>query len=258
MPLPRPSTVRVSLLLTVLAIVGFISLHQSVYTRSWTKTLQVTVFPINGDGHQSTDNYVKALTDESFSAINHWGIREAKRHDLDLQTPFEVTLGEQIMTMPPFFPDNTQALAVVLWGLRFRYWAWKNTPDGHEGLTRVRMFVVYQGNDETPLQHSLGMQKGLMGLVHAYALETQTAQNNIVIAHEMLHTVGATDKYGSHGAPLYPQGYANILHKPLHPQRRAEIMAGRIPTSSNSSYMAYSLRSVVINETTASEINWLP
>jgi hypothetical protein len=136
-------------------------------------------------------------------------------------------------------------------------WAWRYTPDDG-GLTRVRMFVVYQsGNGNKPLQHSLGMQKGLMGLVFAYSLDTQTAQNNIVIAHELLHTVGATDKYNRRGGPLMTVGYANPSRTPLYPQRNAEIMAGRIPTSASSSYMAESLRSVIVNSYTASEINWL-
>jgi len=258
MPLPRPSTVRISLLLLILLIVGFTSLHQLVYSRNWNQTLEVTVFPINGDGHLSTDAYIKALHDRSFIAIDRWGKREAKRHDLDLTTPFRVTLGDQIHSLPPAFPENAHAVNVLIWGLRFRYWAWKNTPDDDAGLTRVRMFVVYLSGDDRPMQHSLGMEKGLMGLVFAYSLAQQSAQNTIVIAHELLHTVGATDKYGHYGQPLYPVGFANILREPLYPQRYAEIMAGRIPTSPRSSYMAESLRSVIVNTHTAREINWLP
>lgn len=258
MPLPRPATIRISLLLVVLAVVSFTSTHQRVYTRSWNQTLQVTVFPINGDGHLSTQDYIKDLTDSSFSSINRWGVREAKRYDLDLNTPFAVHLGPQIALPPPTFPVNANAVDVVLWGLRFRYWAWRNTPDDGAELTRVRMFVVYQTGDTAPLQHSLGMQKGLMGLVYAFSLPSQSAQNNIVIAHEMLHTVGAGDKYSAYGNPLNPQGYANVLRKPLYPQRYAEIMAGQIPTSPYTSYMAESLRSTMINQYTASEINWHP
>lgn len=258
MPLPRPSTVRISILLLVLAVVGFTSMHQRVYTRNWSQTLHVTVFPINGDGYLSTQQYINNLTDRSFSAINRWGEREARRYDLDLNTPFAVNLGSQIVSPPPGFPGNANAFDVLVWGLRFRYWAWKNTPDDGADMTRVRMFVVYHTGEDAPLQHSLGMQKGLMGLVHAFSLPAQTAQNNIVIAHEMLHTVGAIDKYGYYGNPLHPQGYANIFRTPLYPQRYAEIMAGKIPTSSYSSYMAESLRSTIVNDYTAGEINWTP
>ena len=257
MPLPKPATVRISILLAVLVFIAFTSLHQRVYTRNWNQTLAVTVFPINGDNHLSTDAYIQSLSDKQFDAINRWGEREAKRHDLDLKTPFRVHLGEQIHKLPPTFPMRANPIDVLFWGLRFRYWAWRNTPQDDADLNRVRMFVVYQSGDNRPLQHSLGMQKGLMGLVYAYSLRQQSAQNNVVIAHEMLHTVGATDKYSVTGNPLYPVGFANILRSPLYPQRYAEVMAGRIPTSPFSSYMAESLRSVMINDLTAREINWV-
>lgn len=257
MSLPRFATVRVILLLACLLVVGFTSAHQLVYTRNWNQTLEVSVFPINGDGHLSTDRYIQSLSDEDFSIINRWGEREAKRHQLNLAKPFNVTVGQQISVRPPAFPQNANSIDVLFWGLRFRYWAWRNTPD--EGsLTRVRMFVVYQsGEDDRPLQHSLGMQKGLMGLVYAFSLKQQTAQNNIVIAHELLHTVGAVDKYNNMGGPLHPVGFANPERVPLYPQRNAEIMAGQIPTSAGRSYMAESLRSVIVNPYTATEINWI-
>ncbi|MBX2879802.1 MAG: hypothetical protein KTR32_07715 [Granulosicoccus sp.] len=257
MALPRFSTIRTLLLLAVLLIVGFTSAHQRVYSRNWTQTLQVTVYPINGDGHLATDNYIQSLSDESFAAIGRWGQREANRHNLDLQIPFNVTLGPQIFDHPPELAADAHAIDVLFWGLRFRHWAWRATPD--EGsLTRIRMFVVYQsGEDDKPLRHSLGLQKGLMGLVYAFSRTSQSAQNNIVIAHELLHTVGAIDKYNALGIPKQTIGYANPARRPLFPQRYAEIMAGKIPTSPSSAYMAESLRSVVINPYTAFEINWL-
>lgn len=258
MKLPKFATVRVTLLLTFLLVVGLTSAHQHVYSRNWNQTLEVLVYPINGDGHLATSRYIESLNDKTFTVIDRWGEREAKRHDLNLPQPFHVRRGAQILSLPPAFPDNANTVDVLLWGLRFRYWAWRNTPD--EGsLTRVRMFVVYQtGEDNRALQHSLGMQKGLMGLVYAYSLDKQTAQNNIVIAHELLHTVGAIDKYDGVGGPLLPVGFANPNRTPLYPQRNAEIMAGKIPTSPGRSYMAESLRSVIVNPYTATEINWQP
>ena len=94
-------------------------------------------------------------------------------------------------------------------------------------------------------------------MVNAFGLTQQTAQNNIVIAHEILHTVGATDKYNVYGGPQYPIGFANPRREPLFPQRYAEIMVGRIPTSHYSSFMATSLMRTRINELTASEIAWI-
>jgi len=257
MRLPRFRTVRVIGLLACLMVVALTSAHQRVYTRGWNTTLEARIYPINGDGHRATADYIAALHDRDFSIIDRWAEREAGRHGLDLSSPFGVRLGDVVTTLPPPYPHDATPVDVLFWGLRFRYWAWRNTPDD-DGLTRVRLFVVYhEGEEAGPLPHSLGMQKGLLGLVHAYALDEQTQQNNIVIAHELLHTVGAIDKYDAFGSPLHPAGYAYPERDPLHPQRSAEIMAGRIPTGWGRSYMAESLRSVIVNRWTAAEINWL-
>lgn len=258
MQLPQFATVRVTVLLIAMLSLGFVSLTQLLFTRNWNQTLQVTVFPISADGHLSTAAYISSLSDDTFSIIDRWAEREGQRHGLNLQQPFEVKLGEQIKDLPPSWPENDNPITVLFWGLRFRWWAYRNTPDDGGGLTRIRMFVMYHsGEGDQPLSHSLGLQKGLLGLVHAYSLHEQTDQNNVVIAHEMLHTVGAIDKYSEYGSPQYPYGFANPVREPLFPQRYAEIMAGRIPTANGSSYMAKSLRSAQVNQYTANEINWL-
>ena len=139
-----------------------------------------------------------------------------------------------------------------------RWWAFRNTPDDLSNKRRIRIFILYQqGQEGVPLAHSLGLQKGLIGIVHAFARPEQNAQNNIVITHELLHTVGATDKYANDGLPNFPQGYAEPHRTPRLPQRRAEIMAGRIPISPTQWKMPASLRDVVVGTETAREINWI-
>lgn len=257
MQVPSFTTLRVSLLLGVLLCFAGVTFQQQSHSRAWTETLNVTIFPINADGQERTQRYIDSLSNQSFHNIDQWSVREAKRHQLHIDTPFKASLGEQIHTLPPPWPVVDNAFGVLFWGLRFRWWAFRNTPDDGGGLTRIRMFVMYQsGEDDKALQHSLGMQKGLMGLVHAFSLHEQTDQNNVVIAHEILHTVGAIDKYNNIGEPLYPVGYISPKQSPLFPQYNAEIMAGRVPTSASTSFMPHTLHSVQINDYTAEEINW--
>ena len=254
----RFTKIRIVLLLVTLIGFSLLAAHQKAFTRNWSQPLEVSVFPINADGQIATAEYIDGLSDKTFNIINDWGVREAARHKLALNAPFNVRLGAQINEIPPPFPIDNNPIDVVMWGLRFRWWAFRNTPDDGGKLTRVRLFVMYhKGEPEQTLEHSLGMQKGLMGLVHAFADSNQTEQNNVVIAHEILHTVGAADKYGSVGNPQFPMGFANPQRTPLFPQRSAEVMAGRIPTSHYSSYMPESLRNVTVNEFTAGEINWI-
>ena len=248
---------RPLLLLCVLFTVGGITTHQMVYSRAWHKPLEVMVYPINADSSLKTHNYINTLSSKTFTEINEWFAAEAKRHNAPIAEPVNVRLGNRADSVPPPLPVNKGIVRTLLWGLRLRYWVFRNTPDNGSNLRRVRVFIVYyQGDDNKPLAHSVGLQKGLIGIVNAFAHPQQTRQNNIVITHEILHTVGATDKYNFAGGPKFPSGYSNPHRQPLYPQRYAEIMVGRIPTSPYSSFMARSLRSVRMNTLTASEIAW--
>jgi hypothetical protein len=106
--------------------------------------------------------------------------------------------------------------------------------------------------------HSLGTTKGLIGVVYAFATPDMDGENDVVIAHELLHTLGATDKYrAADDAPRYPDGFGDPQQIPLFPQRNAELMAGRRMLSADRWQQAESLDEVVIGAATAAEIRWL-
>jgi len=84
-----------------------------------------------------------------------------------------------------------------------------------------------------------------------------TPSNNVVIAHEILHTLGATDKYDPATlAPIYPDGYGDPEREPRFPQELTEIMAGRYALDASTFEMPASLADVVVGEATAREIRW--
>lgn len=251
--------IRILLLLGLLAFAAIYTKQQRLYSTSWLEPLQVIIFPINGDGSEKTAAYIANLSDSTFARIDRFTAREAQRHGLYQEHPTDTRLGPALSKTPPPPPaKNAFFLKIALWSLKLRYWAWRNTPDRESNGNRVRIFVLYHSMDDNkPLQHSLGLQKGLMGIVHGYASDRQDKQNNLVIAHELLHTVGASDKYDTQGNPVFPDGYAQPERRPLYPQYRAEIMAGRIPNSSTDSKMAASLDRCMIGTKTAKEISWL-
>ena len=139
-----------------------------------------------------------------------------------------------------------------------RWWVYRSTDTVGLGPL-VKMFVLYFDPAQSKrLAHSTGLQKGLIGRVNTFAARDMAKQNNVIIAHEFLHTLGATDKYDpATNQPLYPDGYANPDLKPLLPQRYAEIMAGRTPLSQTEAETPTSLDDALIGSKTAQEINWL-
>ncbi len=250
---------RVLILLAVLATVAIYTKSQRLATMSWLEPLDLVIFPLNGDGTQKTAQYIQRLNLKQFSVIDNFTFKQSKRYEVLEEHPTVTRLGSVIDQLPPEPPARgASQLSMMWWSLKLRLWAWQNTPDGVTGKNSVRMFVLYhQPTAGQALTHSLGLQQGLMGVVNAFAVTDQDSQNSIVITHELLHTVGALDKYDEQGLPRFPEGYAAPNQSPRHPQSRCEIMAGRIAISTKKSEMATSLRSCVVGEVTAKEIGWL-
>ncbi len=255
------TTFRIILLLSLLAFAAIYTKEQWRSTHFWYKPIEVVIYPINADGYQATQDYIHTLSQQTFQDIDTFFTQQAKHYQLIASPPVVTVLGPQINTVPPPPPADRQSpLQVILWSLRLRYWAYRHTPDQQSNINRIRLFVLYhQGQKGQALPHSLGLQKGRLGVIHAFASHSQDRQNTIVMAHEILHTVGATDKYDlSNNQPVFPDGFALPHRTPLYPQRYAEIMAGRIPVSPTRSVMPPDLRFCTIGQKTASEINWTP
>lgn len=80
----------------------------------------------------------------------------------------------------------------------------------------------------------------------------------VVLSHELLHTLKATDKYDPRTTlPIYPEGYAEPDRMPRYPQEFAELMGGRVPLAQDRAEIPASLRNVLIGERTAREIRWV-
>lgn len=138
-----------------------------------------------------------------------------------------------------------------------RLWSWRQDSwGGPEPDIKIYM-RFYSPNNQQLLRHSLGLQKGLIGLVNGYADAEYQGQNNLIATHELLHTLGANDKYDPETSwPLWPDGYADPIKVPLLPQLDAEIMGGRVQISPSIAIIPPSLEYVVVGAATAIEINW--
>ncbi len=248
---------RITLLLIVLFFVGMNSWLTKLRSTDWDEPLWVVVYPINGDGGPATGRYINSLSPDTFQSVEDFLAREAKRYDPDITEPVTIKLAPPVSERPPLPPAGGSTLSIMLWSLKLRYWAMRN--DNFDGPDAdVQMFVVYYDpKAHQRLSHSLGLQKGLIGVVNAFASPAQASRNNVVIAHEFLHTVGASDKYNpQNNQPVYPEGFADPDQKPVYPQKRAEIMGGRIPVASHNAIMPRSLKSCVAGPKTAHEIRW--
>lgn len=252
-------TIRLAILLGLLVFVAMGAFLVRARTTDWDAPLWVAIHPINADRSEVASDYIAALSNDTFTPIEEFLAREAERYQVPISEPVRVELYDEVQESPPQLDRNGNALSTALWSLKLRFWAWRVGNDGSHPPPDIRMFVLFHDPASTPsVPHSLGLQKGLVGVVYAYADGGMTGANNIVIAHEFLHTVGASDKYdGDDDRPLFPTGYADPEQQPLYPQERAEVMAGRRMLSEHEWDMPASLRGVVVGPETAAEINWI-
>ena len=248
---------RILILLLVLLVVAMQTWQDRYLSTRWHDPLYVAIYPIAADDSPVTRTYLAALDAERFNPIDRFFAREAERYHLDTNEPFRTRLRAELQDLPPQRAPDAGLLATALWSLRLRYWAWRVSGHAHDPED-IRMFVLYHDPTLTPtVPHSLGLVKGLIGVVYAFAAPEMNGENNVVIAHELLHTVGATDKYNfGDDAPRFPEGYGDPAQKPLFPQLTAELMAGRRVLAPDKWQQAASLDEVVVGPVTALEIRW--
>lgn len=248
---------RIAVLLIILATVAQEAWLATSRATSWRDPLRVAIYPLNGDGSAATAGYLQGLRPNAFASIEDFYAEEAQRHALGIARPVNITLAPTINELPPQPPRGGSAFDNIAWSLRMRWWAWRH--DAVSGSKpQIRLFVLFfdpASHDRLP--HSVGIQRGMIGLINAFATQAMAGSNSVIIAHELLHTLGATDKYDvASNQPRFPDGYAEPERAPRHPQAFAEIMGGRIPTTEASAEIPASLAQVLIGPVTAAEIGW--
>lgn len=251
--------VRITVLLVLLVIVAGMTWIDKAQTTSWKAPLWVGIFPMNGDGSAASEAYVRSLTTADFAAIETFFMNEAHRYGVAVERPVRIELYPPPTEKPPMLKPGSGALGAIWWSLQMRLYARRAANVPGRAPSHIRVFVLFHDPATTDrVPHSLGLQKGLVGVVYAYADRGMRGQNNIVIAHETMHTVGATDKYDvASGAPMYPDGYAEPEREPRFPQPKAEIMAGKRPLSDTTQEMPDDLRGEAVGRATAMEIGWI-
>lgn len=251
--------VRIAFLLLILGVAAWSNWYDRLSTTDWDETLYIGVFPVVEAGNPVAREYIGRLSANRIADIEKFLNQEAHDYGIGIARPASVELYPPVTERPPERNADANIFQNMWWSLQLRMYARRASRASGKPSPQVRIFVLY--HDPTFSQtvpHSVGMQKGLVGVVHAFADAEMTRANNVVITHEILHTLGASDKYDLETlAPLYPIGYAEPDRTPRYPQAFTEIMAGRFAVDAHTFEMPESLDVVVVGEATALEIRWI-
>ncbi len=125
----------------------------------------------------------------------------------------------------------------------------------------ARIYLVLEpatssGGAVTTFAEGSGDVGGEVGFVRAAAGSNDAVLALTAVAHELLHCLGATDKYDASGHAVLPDGLAEPELSPQLPQRYAEWMVGEVPTGPGQGRLPSSLAELRVGPVTAREIGW--
>ncbi|HEX9773211.1 MAG TPA: hypothetical protein VGA44_07080 [Steroidobacteraceae bacterium] len=249
---------RLALLMGVLIFVALGALLDRSRSRDWDAPLRVTVYLLAAADDDDVHSYLAGMDDATFDAAEAFVAEQAVRYGVALEEPMRLRISRAATALPPELGADPGPLGVVLWSLRMRYWAWRVAANDPLPPPDIQLFALYYPFvSDHALPDSLGLSKGLIAVARLFAGYDAEDANQVVVVHELLHTLGATDKYDRRNGRLnVPDGLGDPLQEPRFPQSQGEIMAGRIAVSPLRAELPDRLAQMVVGAATAREIGW--
>ena len=93
-------SVRIAILLIVLAVVAGGAWLDRQRTTSWEHTVWVGAFPVNADGSAAAAGYIAALTTADLQPVSDYVTSEAHRYGVAIETPIGIKLYPALRELP--------------------------------------------------------------------------------------------------------------------------------------------------------------
>lgn len=262
------------LVLVVVAVWGLANYLDDHRTFAWTRPVSVVLVavvdreaPLSGPEVDWIFQRFASSTsreDGSLSALREWFRREFKRHAGRDEPPLEFTIkGPLRAPSDPPAPPDADASFLERWRGTTSFLKYFEEIGAKEDLLLsaydVAIFAYFYGEGRTADfqgQRPVAARRTRRGVVYCPLDPGRLPRSTALMAHEICHTLGATDKYEGDRS-IFPDGYADPLATPLYPQERAEIMALGIPLAPDKEDPVNGLIDCVVGEKTAREMGWI-
>lgn len=259
--------VRVSVLLAILFVVGLYAIQDyrsRNARRDWESTVDVAIVLV----HVAADTPVEAsavqsLRDRTAALEDRLAVEYARHRLSATMRPFHFrVVGPVDVAEPPPTPASDGPADLAKQALALS--AWLRDVDPRVGIDAKlydsRIYVAARRPDspEHTAVEGQSEQGGRIGMVRVELDASMVDFTFFVVTHELMHTLGATDKYGPDGRALLPIGLAEPERQPLYPQRFVEVMARNRPLSATREAIPETLDELAVGPLTAKEIGWVP
>lgn len=251
---------RVAFLLFVLLFTAAWGAHRSWHRwsrGSWEKPIQVGLVLLSPGGDADAESWrggTDALSLRLDEEMARWRGPGGSAFRISVVGPVRWS-GALPFTPPTGAPLDRAGHAIEVWRTVREI---ERAANGAAGGFEVRVFFLCASLPGSPLGFAEGsgavngevaFVRGSCGGDLSLALQT--------IGHELLHTVGATDRYDTSGHSRVPDGLADPGRLPLYPQAHAEWMAGEVALAPGRGRLPASIAELRVGEATAREIGWI-
>lgn len=255
--------VRVAVLMAVFfAVAGWAwnDMRERAERNTWVRPLHVGFVLLRaGPVSENTGDLLRARMSDLQSHLEH----EFQRWRQTTRVPFIFSVyGPLDITTPP--PESHGEKLTDLAYFAYQQWRYLRDVDARVHVPRSeldsRIYVVLRPANTGELQFVEGQseQGGRVGVVGVQLDESMVDFALIVATHELMHTLGASDKYDEMGHVLVPDGLAEPDRVPTFPQQYFEVMARNRPLSPELEEPPDALEELRIGRKTAQEIGWIP
>ncbi|MDB4933240.1 MAG: hypothetical protein JWP87_212 [Labilithrix sp.] len=256
--------IRVAVLLTILACVllwAWRDVRRRNARNAWDHTLDVAVVLVR---LERVDDAAVAALQTGVPALEDRLTAEMSRHHPGAPHPFRFRIVPPVDgAAPPPAPEGDGPVDLAKYS--FAQSAYVKDIDARAGvdadLYDVRIYVALRRprRAERTIAEGRSEQGGRIGIVEVEIDSDAEGAHLplVVVAHELMHTLGATDKYDASGRSLVPLGLAEPDRMPVYPQRYAEIMSRNRPVSATEEKVPEGFDQIAVGPATAREIGWL-
>jgi hypothetical protein len=253
---------RLTLLLTILAAVLLWACSDYVGRRertAWHRPVKVAL--VLALREPVSEHTLELLSDRTLELERRLG-EEYRRYTGRDFMPFSISVKGPVeaSVAPPRDDDDG---VVDLFRHSAHMWWWSRGLDQQANVEWMhydsRIYLVLKPTKGAGIAFVEGESEagGRLGVAQADIDPEMVDFSLFFAAHELLHTLGASDKYGTEGRAIYPFGFAEPNRSPLYPQPGAEVMARNVPIGPAMERPPATLDELYVGETTAREIGWI-
>ncbi len=223
----------------------------------WNRTLEVALVLVTKEDVEPAA--IDAFRDRSYTLRERLA-SEMQRYNPGAPKPFAFTVFGPVKANgdpPRLASDGIGALATHSWAM----WRYYGDVDERANVlakafdTRIYLVIRKPGNSARTFVEGSSERDGRIASVEVELGPGAVDFALIVAAHELGHTLGATDKYDAQGHTMIPDGLAEPNLDPPTPQRFFEIMARMRPTLGGEEPPSH-IEELAVGPVTAREIGW--